>query len=196
MEFKTIDIPTQSFGINNNGLLILLNGCQLGSDYNNRVGRKIVNEFLDITGMMFTDIASSGAQLTTAQVGRMIVLVDYQSNGAAPAVTDILESSEALSQLNLNNRDRFEILSDESYAFDHQYWSAMNVLQSGSQNCYSVSTAFSLEGLETIFNSSSTGLIGDISSGALYLLLTGTNPSGDGTDAVLRMSSRVRFVDC
>ena len=97
----------------------MLHAPTLGSDYTNRIGRKTncksvyIRGKLEITKAASVEIASVGCTLN-----RLIILLDNQPNGAAPAVTDLLSSASPSSQLNPNNRDRFRILKDKVYALD------------------------------------------------------------------------------
>ena len=95
----------------------LLNGCATGTFVNQRIGNKItmkslflridlINNYQDATG--YDDINKNY---------RIIVLYDKQTNGALPAVSDILNLSTTSCTLafnNLYNKDRFQILIDKT----------------------------------------------------------------------------------
>ncbi len=49
----------------------------------------------------------------TADIVRLIMYIDKQTNGAQAAVTDILEASDILSFRNLANTNRFTVLCDK-----------------------------------------------------------------------------------
>lgn len=196
-ERKVIDVGVTTAQVNTTGAITLLNGSTQGTDYTNRIGRKIVVKSLYIRGAMLNEQANN--QLTTgtqgAQAGRMIVFVDMQPNGATPAVTDLLVSASPYSQLNLNNRDRFKIIKDKMYFFDpYVYTTTATQASAALTNQIKQIKCYKNMNLETIYNSGNAGTIGDIQSGALYLLFIGSATSGT-TDLNANLSIRVRFVD-
>lgn len=109
-ERKTIDNDVASTNFVTGGNLVLLNGVATGTDFTDRNGRKIVMKSLHIKGFVYPQDTA-----TLNNLARLIIFYDSQANGATPNVTDILKSTSSLSQLNLNNRDRFKILVDKQY---------------------------------------------------------------------------------
>lgn len=78
-----------------------------------RVGRKIT-----ITNILFRyniTIPASTNHLNTFDIVRVICYVDRQTNGAAAANTDILDSNDYRAFNNLSNSKRFIILLDKYY---------------------------------------------------------------------------------
>ncbi len=51
---------------------------------------------------------------------RIMVLVDHQANGAAPAVLDILETATYNAYRNLAKKQRFDVLLDKIWTFNRQ----------------------------------------------------------------------------
>lgn len=194
-EKKVIDSATATHAVNTTGDFTLLNGCVQGSDYTNRIGRKIVMKSLYIRGYTCPEPSTAGAGGSVAQQARMIIFMDNQPNGAAPAVTDLLNTATSTSQLNLNNRDRFKILRDQTFVLSPQQYSAANVLAATGSPAVADVNCYAKLRHETIFNAGNAGTIGDINSGALYMFWIGSNSSGVGTDAVAVVSARVRFLD-
>jgi len=199
IEKKVNDLATTTYQVNTSGSITLLANPQLGSDFNNRIGRKVVLKSVYVRGQVKLDWAGAGGLPATAgiaaQMARFILVCDMQPNGAAPAITDILVEATAESQLNLNNRDRFKILSDKTYVFDP----VINVqTATQAQLCYNRTIypvkKFKKIDQEMVFNGVNGGSIADVTSGALYMVWIGTTASGLG-DSNAVVSTRVRYVD-
>lgn len=193
-EKKVIDNAVATYQINTGGSFTLLNGCIQGSDYSNRIGRKILNASIYIRGIVHPEVPA-GAATSLTQLARMIVFVDMQPNGAAPAVTDLLNSANSSSQLNLNNRDRFKILRDETYSLGATTWAAGPALVAAQSPTVADVNVFKKLSVETIFNAGNAGTIADMNSGAIYMFWIGNQPAGAGTDGSAIVSTRIRFLD-
>jgi len=197
IEKKVNDLVTATYQVNTSGSFTLLANPTLGSDFNNRIGRKVLLKSLYVRGRIGTEPALSGVEaIVPAQQARMILFVDLQPNGAAPAVTDLLVEALPTSQLNLNNRDRFMILCDKQYCFDPYYLvtsTATQTLASCNRQIYNIKKYKKLN-QEMIFNGTNGGTIADITSGALYMFWIG-NKAASATDANAVLSTRVRYVD-
>lgn len=198
-EQKAIDIALATYQVNTTGAFTLLNGCIQGTDFNERIGRKIIPRSVYIRGQMYPELArtsvTAGVQETLAQLGRMILFVDLQPNGAAPAVTDLLNTASSFSQLNLNNRDRFRILVDKAFAFPNavKAFTALGSTSGTYGSNFKLKIYKKLQ-METIYNSGNAGTIADIQSGALYILWLGSEASGT-TDINAMATVRLRFSD-
>lgn len=156
----------------------LLNGCQQGSDASNRIGRKIC-----MTSILFRWSASLGSTSTGGSPLRIVIVYDKQANGAAPVPLDIFQNNDFESNLNLNNRDRFLVLSDV-YT---QSMSANGEFATGGK-------IYKKLNLETVFNSGSAGTIGDITSGSIYAWVSQINTIGTA-NASFQVACRIRFTD-
>jgi len=196
-ERKVIDIPVGSVDVNTTGSFTLLNGCEQGSDYTDRIGRKIFMKSLFIRGMVSTQpsLAPTAPQSAPSQTARMVILIDSQPNGSTPIVTDLLNTASPFSQLNLNNRDRFRILADETFVFG-PLASSNTATQSwayADQQAALVERYIKLRH-ETIFNSGNAGTIGDITTGSILMFvaqdtgITVANPT-------LNFRARIRYTD-
>lgn len=156
---------------------ILLNGLVQGTTGSTRVGRKILMKSIYIRLNFYLAATTTGG-------GRLRVLVvhDKQSNGLAPAVTDILLANSNISPNNLSNSDRFVTIFDEEsdpIGATSEYGTTMKM--------------FKNLGLDTSYNTGNAGTIADISTGSVYLLFSQSsmliaNPQVD-------YRSRIRFVD-
>ena len=196
-ELKVQDLAPATYQVNTTGSITLLAVPIVGADYNARVGRKIVLKSLYIRGRVYLEWDTTLAVVSClGQQARMIIVVDNQPNGAAPAITDILNTAEPSSQLNLNNRDRFRILCDKEYFFDpvalsttaNQSVAAMN------RTGYNIKVYKRLN-QEMIFNSVNGGTVADIASGALYMVWLGSIAAGTNVDTNAFVSTRVRYAD-
>lgn len=197
-EKKTID-GTGTIQVNTTGSFTLLNGCIQGTDYTQRIGRKLVNNSLYIRGYTVTEATNASSPVVVsvgAQMVRMIIFADMQPNGMVPVVGDLLNQATPQSQLNLTNRDRFKIYCDKQWCFDPFMLSATAGASyaSGSRQIYPIKKYKKLN-METVFNSGNAGTIGDIASGALYMFWIGNLGAGSGIDANAVVSTRVRFLD-
>lgn len=196
-ERKVADIDTATYQVNTTGTFTLLAVPVLGSDFTQRIGRKITLRTVYIKGRVVTEASTAGPALIAAsQHCRMIVFVDMQPNGAAPAVTDLLVSATPASQLNLNNRDRFKIIRDKEFVLDPYIVSfTATTAYASAPNQVKFCKVFKKINVETIFNATNGGTIADITSGALYMFWIGSNAAGTNTDSNFIGSTRVRYND-
>lgn len=195
-ERKFYDIDSGTVRANTTGAFSLLSVPVLGSDFTNRIGRKILNKSLYIRGRVTITSAVTGAVNTIGcQQARMIIVVDNQPNGAAPATTDLLKQSLVESQLNANNRDRFKVIKDKTFIFE-PYINVTTATQAQSavnRASYDIKCYKKLN-VETIFNGTNGGTIGDVNSGAIYMFWIGSNIAG-GSDVSAILTTRIRFDD-
>lgn len=141
------------------GTLYLLNGTTQGDGINQREGRQIYVQSVQCNLRAEWNTAASPSPATY----RIILFVDKQSNGAAPAVADLLDTSTALScdaLRNLNNRKRFKILLDRRYA----------ITPTGASNTSIVDDFYLKKFITTQYNAGTAGTIADISSNSIYML--------------------------
>ena len=191
------DLATATYQVNTTGSITLLAVPVTGADYNARIGRKITLKSLFIRGRIQLEVdATLAAVSVTGQQARCIVVYDLQPNGAAPAITDILNTADPASHLNLNNRDRFRVIADKEYTFD-PYSSVTTANQ--AQLCFG-RTIYNMKlykrlNLDMIFNAVNGGTVADIASGALYMVWLGSAPSASNGDVNAIVSTRVRYAD-
>lgn len=161
------------------GPTFLLNGLVPDSTATGRIGRKVVMKSLYLR--MFSNFAA-----TTTGFGyiRYLVVYDRQSNAQAPAVTDILLSDDVLSQMNISNKDRFVILASGS----------MDPISAQANGISSEVEIYKKLNLPVQFNAGTAGTIGDIQTGAVYILFAQTG--GLATTAPqFSFRSRIRYSD-
>lgn len=151
--------------------IVLLNGVATGTDYNTRIGREVTMS--SYYHRMFI------SDTTNIQQVRCMLVYDKQPAGALPAITDILQYNDANSPNNLNNRDRFIVVSDKVYTTSPQGVEIKFVKK--------------YKKLRTVTTYNNTGNgIADIATGALYFVAFAFNNVATTT---LSGYARVRFVD-
>jgi len=180
-EKKVVDIGNGNFGINSVGTITAINLIQTGSSYYQRVGRKINMTSVEIRGSIF----SAGAT-PTAETARLMILYDKQPNGAFPAIGDILLDQPAgttnlQASINIANKSRFVFIRDQFFTIDP------GVGQEYILKLYAKGR------WETEYGSNA-GNIGDIKTGALYMLLFYTR-YGTAVPALSLFHSRIRYFD-
>lgn len=198
-EIKTVDLAPANYACDTTGTVTALNLMEAGADYNNRVGRRIAMKSLYLRGQFVAEGSPANQSYC-----RIIIVYDAQPNGSLPAWSDVVlsqtqvvgtTSSTVFDQINLNNRDRFKIVADITRVMPYTNNGGTAIGPDAPHaKEQEVLEYRKLGGLETIYkNSSSPGVIGDISSGSLIMLTFGNQPSPDGWS--FSGSVRVRFQD-
>lgn len=130
-----------------------------------RVGGKITVTNFNVRGnFSLTTTALSGTP--NNDVVRMILFIDKQTNGAAPAVTDILKSANGQAYMNLDNVDRFQILKDKMIKVGFTASGSTNLV--GDLVPWKINKKMNLP----IHYSSTTGAITEVKSNNIYMLFT------------------------
>jgi len=177
-EVKAIDLASAVTNFRGTGTpqLLLLNGVQTGAGFFNRVGSRIEMKNLHIRGQI-VNVATA-----TTVCCRLLVIYDRQPTGALPPVTDLIQARDqtgaatnsAFSEINLDNRDRFQIVRDLQY-YCPPVTNTAGVLTNGpsfpasAKNDSDINEFIKLKGLTTHYKSSSNPTtIADIATGALY----------------------------
>ncbi|AUM61714.1 capsid [uncultured virus] len=192
--------------LNATATILGLNLIQVGSSMFNRIGRKIemrsirlVCEMLQIPGLT--------RATTTVELGRVMVVYDRQTNGAFPAIADILQDTEqtganttnSFSGINMNNRERFVTIIDKKITVP-QGTATAGVLTNVFPNDVMLPCKWDefrkLKGLTTHFKAdSSPAVIGDIATGGLYIVSL-TNLTAAGAELFqLAWNVRLKYVD-
>lgn len=183
----------------------VLNLTQEGAGPHNRIGRRIQlrSVELNILPNDTTDVAT-----IAGQVYRLLLVYDSQWNGASSLTTsDLLQatdeagtsSTNVMSPINMNNRDRYLVLRDWMWNSLSEVSSASGAFATGANVGSAVGPRLprrlhwyiKLKGLETVYKAS-TATAADISTGALLLiaLIGNQHPAWNFV-----CSSRVRFYD-
>lgn len=188
-ELKTVDVSgTNTTPISTTtGTVSLINGVATGTDYTNRVGRKIILKSL-LLRIMFNPVVTGTVDATLGDNVRLICVLDMQPNGVVISGSDLLlNTGSPTDPLNLNNRDRFKIIWDKMISFP-SYKTTTGSLTTGSPTAKCMKL-YKKMSQEVIFNGTGS-TIGSIQTGALYLFQL---CQGGFTQSTF--STRVRFID-
>lgn len=192
-ELKVSDTPL-TLQVTTVGSVNILTVPVPGSDYTNRIGRKVNWQSLYVKGRIYLEAASSLSDTNVpSNQARLIFLYDKQPNGALPSITDILTSADPTSHLNLNNRDRFTVLKDKMFVFDPYSRVAATDLGNWNQTVHQIKF-FKKLNLETVYNAGTAGTVADINTGSIIVVSVGTLPNGTG-DVNCVLQARMRFKD-
>ncbi len=178
-ELKFHDIDTDSTGaINATGEFVATTGTLViipqGVTEIQRIGRKCtlkkINWRFDIT----LPAAADQADPPSGDVVRVILYQDKQCNGAIAAVTDILETANYQSFLNLSNRSRFKTFLDRTYTIGHDL-SQVDGTNTGSYPEVNISDSAFLTCNVPLEYDAAAGVITELRSNNICLLLLSKN---------------------
>jgi len=166
---------------------ILLNGCATGTDFTERIGRKI--QMKSIQMIINVTLDPDTTDIAHTSFARFICVFDKQWNGGTLSTSDLVNvlarsdtttSLPTTSPINLNNRDRYKIIFDKRCHVDM-----------GKQSC--LIKIYKKLNLETIYGGT-TAAASSIQTGALLFFYIGTHDAGNDA-AEFQFYNRVRFVD-
>lgn len=209
-ELKAADLGLTYRAFSNNVNSLVLNVIPLGNAASQRVGRKVTNKSLEIRGMIVPTGTNAGG--LAQDMGRIIVAYDKQTNGATSPNINIIQdesnsilSTTAWSFANLNARDRYIILMDESIilpavaalgqtiAGDFGSNIDLNCNQSKGAGQFLFHRFLKLRGCETMY-SANTDTITDIQTGGLMIWTVCSNTlAASGWQIIF--DTRLRFFD-
>lgn len=193
-ELKAFDTAYAITTIPLAGSVTVLNVQVQGTELYQRIARKTYMKSVHIRGF-FTVNATS-----VQDAARLLVVYDANPAGAAPAMGDIIRDMNAgaalnaMSEINLNNRQRFKILRDHQILLPAVTYTAgvlTNLAYPQTDNQLNVSMFIKL-GLETVYNAVNIGTIADINTGALFLCLISEN---NDSKWQFNWQSRLRYYD-
>lgn len=177
-EFKCVDTSV-STDVNTTTSPILLNGIARGDALDERIGRQVLMRSIQFN-LRFQVTVGTGI----AQFCRCTIVYDKQTNAAALTNTNVFVENTVNAPRLLENRKRFRILYDETFFLS----------EDATTGCGHVLKGYQRVNLPVEFNSGDAGTVADITTGSLYLVLTGTTAAGD-TDTLIRGYVRVRYTD-
>jgi len=164
--------------VSTTAVIIPLNVLNTGTLWYEREGRLTHNKNLDLK----LDIYVSGSNIAAhgESTLRVMVVWDKMPQGSLPAITDILldtsitgtTQTNILSNVNMNKRDRYEIISQEFIGLPAI--GIAGVISNLQQtNLYSGRTVTKYLAInrDTAFNIGTAGTIADINFGGLYLII-------------------------
>lgn len=163
------------------GAFYLLNGLTAGSAANQRIGTMIT--------MKTAEIRAQWTEATAVLPGwiRFFLVMDKQCNGVTPLLSDIMASTVApytVSMRNLNNRQRFRILMDKTYAYGTYTTSYTTYMHYYMRFRMPVTTQY---------NSGTAGTVGDIVTNSLFFVIL-TSTTGTSAPTVSHFL-RLRYTD-
>ncbi len=173
VESKVIDDTTSSTA-NTAGVITNISLIAEGSDYNERNGRRIKLQSLQIRGQLTQHASATNTSL------RVIIFKTRNNQSAEPAVLDVLQFASENSMLNASdNQGSFTVVSDRTV-----HMSNVNSTNYGYNMYHKIQTHIDFSG--------SAATEASIGRGALYALLISNEASNTPT---VNFHSRIRFVD-
>lgn len=158
-----------------------------GTGETERIGRYIkVTNFIIRFDFYLANLANTSLGQDSL---RVIIFIDTQTNGAAPGVTDLLESAHYQSFNNLANRKRFRVLTDKFISINSNGGAG-----DGSTNRtigHSMMTQWVMKKAFPMEYSGTSGATSQRTQNNMYMLLMS---SGD-TRTTLTWRARTRFTD-
>lgn len=148
-----------------------------GTDFNNRVGRKVLLKSIRITGHILQTTQSNVNAGEEPCVVRLVLVQDKQTNAAACTGADVIASgganAPAVSMFqNPANFGRFRILKDKKHLIQNPalgyYYSGGTLQQNGLMTNFKYSVTFK-KPLYVHFNATNAGTIADIIDNSFHL---------------------------
>nr|QXP07773.1 MAG: putative capsid protein [Arizlama virus] len=163
----------------------VLNVVQQGAAVYNRVGTRVNFKSLQLRLMLSGQTAA-----TVNAILRVVMVYDRQTNGAAPAIATIFSDLSAAggatttfhSGLAIANRSRFQVIRDE-----------MVPMSFGGDSVKHYKTY--AKGMWPTEYSANNGTIGDVATGAIYLIYSATIAGAAAGLSVSQIACRLRFYD-
>lgn len=203
-EKKVMATNTGQMVLNSTGSIIALNLIQVGSSMFNRIGRKI--EMLSVR-IVFDINIPNATRASDIDLCKIAIVYDRQTNGAYPALADIFQDTDQTgansttpeSGLNMNNRERFVTIMDIKKSMPSATNTAgvlTDVFPNGSSEWTMVDEFRKLRGLTTHYKADSNpAVIGDIATGALYLVTLGGLVAASENFVIANAVVRLKYTD-
>jgi hypothetical protein len=204
-ELKTVDTTVGhgagvTLACNTTGLLTAINLIQNGSQFYQRVGRRIEMRSLHLNGVL----TQTGNPTTTNDYVRVMVVYDRQPNAATPGINSVLQSYDqvgtqtfsSLSGINPDERERWLVLADHRLVLPQvNTTTSTDGSVEGTSSTFNINRFIKLKNLKTHYTGDTNpAVIGDISTGALYVLTIGSYAAGtEGWQ--LQACWRLRYTD-
>lgn len=198
-EIKMVDISNTTYTCNTTGSVVAINLIQAGSSFFNRVGRRIEMKSLHVSGVM---VPSANATTANDYI-RVMVVYDRQPNGAIPSIQTIFSNYDqtgaatfnSFAGLNPDQRERFLILMDERKTMPPNTGGGPYQPIEGNRDVFNIGRFIKMNGLMTHYQAdSSPSVIGDISTGGLYLVTFGAFAAA-GAPYSAHINLRLRYTD-
>lgn len=166
-EVKTLEVQANAIDVIDTGYTQVLNAIPTGVAQSQRVGRQVYLKSLQLNVSLISQAATNGQQV------RVVVLYDRQANGALPDRTWVFENSlpalpYTMKVRNNDYKDRFVVLRDKLFT--------VNPLTS-QDNIVNYRDYIKIR-YSTQYNAGTTGIIGDIVTGSLVIMMFSQNALG------------------
>ncbi len=160
-----------------------------GNGESGRIGRKITIKSINWRFTIDVPEADGVANPQNSDTVRVILYLDKQTNGAAAAITDILETASFQSFNNLSNSKRFRTLLDRTYTINVKAGGSNGTTSDWAQNRID-DTFFKKVNIPIEYaNTATDGSLATIRSNNIGLLLiSGTGVAGFQSKMRLRYS--------
>lgn len=213
-EVKSVDTSSISMIFSTTAQFTVVNIPIQGAAFYNRIGTRIGMKSLNIRGWIQPSATNTAA--SAWDFGRWILIYDRQpgsaGTGAFPAIASLLleynsagaTNTSAWSGVNQILKDRFTIIRDKNFGLPPLGVSAVAPAQNPAdaffpdpreKNSFMINEHIKLAGLEAHYNQTNGGTIGDIATGALYIVtLAQTSTAAQGAWAFLG-TARLRYTD-
>lgn len=199
-EFKYFDIFPSDYPVDKTGLIVSLFNPVRGTDYYNRIGRSSIIKSISIRGKLqmkqLEVFPPPGSwEYRPLSLNRMIIFIDWQGKGTAPTPTQVLRNVDPASQLNADNRRRFSVIKDKQWTFDACLIDIGNEIVTETKQSYPINIYEKVD-IPVYYTDKNAGNYTDMESGAIYMLLIGSNSNSAVMPWItLNASIRVLFED-
>lgn len=184
-DYKFVDLGATNYSASTTGTVTLVATIPQGTTVNTRLGR----------ACQLTSVRVRGSQLNNTPVPQSYfaaLVWDRQPNKALAAVTDIFDSVVSTTFPNASNRQRFKILKT---------WQYVSIGYNAGGNEVSDETATRIddyvklpkECMTCYTDADTSGVIGDIVTGALLWVTIGDVAVGAGANPVFTVGFRTNF---
>ncbi len=189
LKFHDVDLDDAVI-VNTGAITATINIIAQGVTESERVGRKCTIRSINWRYRYTLPSQDAGATPPGGENMRTILYVDKQCNGAAAAVTDVLESADWKSFRNLSNSGRFNILFDRTDTMNYLNLASDGAGVVSSSNSFMHGSFYKKCHIPIEF-SSTTGVIGEIRSNNLGVLqITQVGTAGFFSKIRLRFSDQ------
>lgn len=194
-EIKYVSVANVSASaVGTAGTFVWLNPIAQGDDIGSRTGRRTCCK--SIEARLYLAKAQLAAATFAPRPVRVIIFADLHPNGVAPTLAELLSNAggeDFMSMPNLNYRDRFQILFDQTPIFGMQTVDAGPATNPakdvGPDNVYL--HLYKRINIPQQWTATTAGSIADLSAGALYLLYI----TDVANEIAVNYHTRVRFSD-
>lgn len=177
-----VDLANATYNMSTTGSIALVATIAQGAGVQQRIGKKAAYKSVQVRGYAASNTATNIAD------GAALLVYDREPGAALPGITEILDSISSISQnLDVNSK-RFRIVRRWDFVF------AGSTAAPTSASIHSFDEWVDMKGMPIQFKAAGTGAMGDIATGALYIVTVSTSAAGTSAP-VLQCGFRTRFTD-